>query len=172
MIRVPVLATALLFSAGLSLAACKEEEAKGNLPPAQEVSASTEGQFCGMLLTEHPGPKGQIFVRDKPQPFWFATVRDTFAFTMLPEMPKNLVAIYVNDMGRARNWDQPEPGTWVNARNAYYVIGSRRRSGMGGDEAVPFAEAEAAQRFAAENGGRVVRFTDMPHDYILADQNG
>lgn len=170
MIRARVLAAAALL-AGLALAACKEE-AKGPLPPPQEVSASSESQFCGMLLTEHAGPKGQIFVRDKPQPFWFSTVRDTFAFTMLPEMPKNIVAIYVNDMGRARNWDQPEPGAWVNARKAYYVIGSRARGGMGGDEAVPFSEAEAAERFAAENGGRVVGFDDMPRDYIFGDQHG
>jgi copper chaperone NosL len=166
--RARLLAPALLL--GLALAACKEEDRPP--PPPQEISASSVGQFCGMLLTEHPGPKGQIFLRDKSEPLWFTSVRDTIAFTMLPEMPKNTVAIYVTDMGRARNWDQPEPNTWVNARQAYYVIGSRRRGGMGSDEAVPFATEEAAQRFAAENGGRVVRFQDMPRDYIFPDQNG
>jgi copper chaperone NosL len=163
--------TALALLLGLSLAAC-EEETKGPMPPPQEVSAASVGQFCGMLLTEHPGPKGQIFLRDKSEPLWFATARDTIAFTMLPEMPKTVVAIYVNDMGRVRNWDQPDPGTWVNAREAYYVIGSQRPSGMGGDEAVPFADPAAAQRFASENGGRVVRFNDMPRDYIFSDRNG
>ena len=91
---------------------------------------------------------------------------------MLQETPKAITAFYVNDMGRAKNWDQPEPGTWVDAHKAYYVIGSRRRGGMGGAEAVPFGVAAAAQAFANANGGRVVRFAEMPKDYILATASG
>ena len=94
-----------------------------------------------MAVTEHPGPKGQLFLRGQDKPLWFASVRDTFAFTMLPEMPKNIAAIYVNDMGRVRNWARPEPATWVEARSAVYVIGSRHRTGMDTDEAVPFGDA-------------------------------
>jgi copper chaperone NosL len=36
------------------------------------------------------------------------------------------------------------------------------------DEAIPFGEATAARGFAEANGGRVVGFTDMPRDYVLA----
>lgn len=151
----------------LSLPACKPDNSDAALPPPREVSDSSVGQFCGMALSEHTGPKGQIFVRDLPDPYWFATVRDAFAFLMLQEMPKAIVAIYVNDMARARNWDQPEPGTWVEAHQASYVIGSRRRSGMHTDEAIPFGDAAAAGQFAEANGGRVVRFAEMPRDYIL-----
>jgi len=139
-------------------------------PAPQEISEGAQAQFCGMALTEHPGPKGQLFVRGQDKPFWFASVRDTFAFTMLAEMPKNIAAIYVNDMGRVRNWSVPEPGTWVEAREAVYVIGSRRRAGMDTDEAVPFAAPDAAHRFAADNGGRVVRYEEMPLDYIFPPQ--
>ena len=151
----------------VSLAACKRETADTALPPPREITDAAIGQFCGMALSEHAGPKGQIFVRGLPDPYWFATVRDAFAFAMLPEMPKAITAIYVNDMARARNWDQPEPGTWVEAHAASFVIGSRRRSGMDTDEAIPFGDAAVADRFAAANGGRVVRFADMPADYIL-----
>lgn len=59
-------------------------------PAPQEISEGVQAQFCGMTLTEHPGPKGQLFDRGQ----------DTFVFTM----PKNIAAIYVNDMGRVRNW--------------------------------------------------------------------
>jgi copper chaperone NosL len=150
----------------VSLAACKPDK-QAALPPPREITNASVGQFCGMGLTEHAGPKGQIFVRDLPDPYWFATVRDAFAFAMLPEMPKAIAAIYVNDMARAQNWDQPEPGTWVEAQRASYVIGSRRRSGMETDEAIPFGDDAAARRFAAANGGRVVSFADMPRDYVL-----
>jgi copper chaperone NosL len=147
---------------------CKKKESAA-LPPPQDVSATAQAQFCGMTLAEHPGPKGQIFLRGDTHPLWFASVRDTFAFTLLPEMPKNIAAVYVNDMGRARNWDAPEAGTWVEAHDAAYVIGSRKRAGMETDEAVPFGDRQAAQRFAAENGGRVVGYDDMPRDYIFPD---
>ena len=110
-------------------------------------------------------PKGQIFVRDRTEPYWFATVRETIAFTLLPEMPKGIVAIYVSDMARSTNHDQPE--VWVLAKQAWYVIGSRRRSGMDTPEAMPFSDEAAAQRFAADNGGRVVRLADTPQSYIL-----
>ena len=48
--------------------------------------------------------------------------------------------MYVNDMGVAR-WEAPEPGTWIDANGAWYVIGSDRMGGMGVPEAVPFAAA-------------------------------
>ena len=37
----------------------------------------------------------------------------------------------------------------------------------GTPEAMPFSEEAAAQRFAADNGGRVVRLADTPQSYIL-----
>jgi len=125
-----------------------------------------------MILAEHAGPKGQILVRDKKDPYWFASVRDTIAFTRLPEMPKNIVATYVSDMARARNWDQPEPGTWIEAGKAWYVVGSRRRSGMNTDEAVPFGDQAAAVRFAAQDGGRAVRLADIPNSYVFPEADG
>lgn len=87
------------------------------------------------------------------------------------EEPKAVVAIYVNDRA-ARNWDHPEPGTWIDAHNAYFVIGSQKSGsqksgGMNESEAVPFSSEAAATAFIAESGGRAVRFSDMPQDYVL-----
>lgn len=162
---------ALLFGL-LFLAACGRADVAADAPAPREVTDASVAQFCGMTLTEHPGPKAQIFVRGLNDPYWFASVRDAFAFTMLQETPKAIAAIYVNDMARAKNWDQPEAGMWVEAHKAYFVIGSRRRGGMGGDEAIPFGSGAAAQRFADDNGGRVVAFADMPRDYVLASTSG
>jgi len=156
----------------LALAACDRGEATADAPPPREMTDASVAEFCGMALAEHDGPKAQIFVRGLRDPYWFATVRDAFAFTMLQETPKAIDAIYVNDMARAKNWDQPEAGTWIEARQAYYVVGSRRRSGMGADEAIPFGVAAAARAFAAANGGQVVGFADMPRSYILASASG
>ena len=154
----------------LCLAACNRGDAAA--PPPREMTDASVAQFCGMSLSEHAGPKGQIFIRGLRDPYWFSSVRDAFAFTMLQETPKAITAFYVNDMARAKNWDQPEAGTWVEAHAAYFVIGSRRRGGMGADEAIPFGVDAAAQEFAAANGGRVVRFSEMPKDYVLATASG
>ncbi len=119
------------------------------------------GVFCGMNLTEHPGPKGQIITKSRIDPFWFSSVRDTVAFTMLPEQPRDIRAIYVSDMGRAPSWDHPGATNWIDARKAFFVIGSRKRGGMGAAEAVPFGDRAAADAFVAENGGRVVAFAEI-----------
>jgi len=154
------------------LAACDRNGDAARAPSPREVTDASVAEFCGMNLTEHAGPKAQIFVRDLPNPYWFASVRDAFAFAMLQETPKAFTAIYVSDMAKAKNWEQPEVGAWVEAHKATYVIGSRRRSGMNTEEAIPFSNPEAARDFAGSNGGRVVGFDDMPRDYILASTSG
>jgi copper chaperone NosL len=160
-----VFLTILLISA---IYGCGKDEQESP-PPPKAITGDAIAEFCNMALSEHSGPKGQIFVQKRPQPYWFASVRDTFAFVMLPEEPKDITAIYVSDMAKSKNWSQPE--VWTDARKAVFVIGSRKRGGMGEDEAVPFSDKAAAQAFAAENGGRIVNFDEMPKDYILPNGN-
>lgn len=149
------------------LAGCDGGDQAAAPPPPVEVAGDVTGYFCGMLLTEHGGPKGQIHLRSRAEPVFFSSVRDTIAFTLLKEEPKDIAAIYVNDMGAATNWEEPEPGTWIDARAAWFVIDSARVGGMGLPEAVPFGTADAAEAFAAAHGGRVVRLADITADYVL-----
>src|SRR5215467_13644883 len=86
---------------------------------------------------------------------------------MLPDEPKDIQAIYVSDMGKAVSWDKPGADNWVEARKALFVIGSSVKGGMGSDEAVPFSERAAAEKFAGQNGGRIVSFAEVPRDYVL-----
>ncbi len=150
----------------LAFAGCQKETAR--LPLPQKMTAESIGHYCGMNLLEHPGPKGQIFAASLIEPVWFSSVRDTIAFTMLPDEPKDVQAIYVSDMGKAPSWDKPGAENWVEARKALFVIGSRVKGGMGGDEAVPFSDRGAAEKFMSENGGRIVTFDQVPRDYVLA----
>jgi copper chaperone NosL len=153
--------------ATLALGGCWEKQAT-QPPPPNRMTAEAIGHFCGMNLFEHPGPKGQIFAASLIEPVWFSSVRDTIAFTMLPDEPKDIQAIYVSDMGKAASWDKPGADNWVEARKAMFVIGSRLKGGMGGDEAVPFSDRLAAEKFVGENGGRIVAFGQVPRDYVLA----
>lgn len=149
-----------------TLSGCTPES---SVPPPQpaEVNDQATGYFCGMLLIEHEGPKGQVHLASRNEPLWFSSVRDTIAFTRLPEEPRDITAIYVNDMARAKRWEQPEPGAWVDAREAWFVIESEISGGMGAPEAAPFSEEHAAKTFREKHGGRVVRLTDIPDGYVL-----
>lgn len=149
----------------LALAAC--DDAPTALPPPVEVTAEAVGHYCGMLLAEHAGPKGQAHLRSRSEPYWFSSARDALIFARLPEEPRDVAAIYVTDLAKAQSWDHPAPGSWVEAHEAWFVIESGRRGGMGGPEAAPFSDEEAARRFALEHGGRVVRFSEVPDAYLF-----
>lgn len=165
MLRLLAACAALLLLAG-----CKPDSATAELPPPVALNADAMGVFCGMNLMEHPGPKGQIITASRLDPFWFSSVRDTVAFTRMPEQPRDIRAIYVSDMGRAPSWDAPGETNWIDARKAVFVIGSRKQGGMGAAEAVPFGDRAAADQFVASHGGRVVAFEDIPSDYVLGSE--
>ncbi len=117
-----------------TLGACQRE---AEPPPAPfAMTDEAMGRYCGMNIIEHSGPKGQIILAKYNEPIWFSSARDAIAFTMLPEEPKDIRAIYVSDMAKAPTWDQPGADNWVDARQAFFVIGSNRKGGMGAAEAV------------------------------------
>lgn len=146
------------------VAACEKNQPL-EVPPAQTLTREANGYYCLMTVVNHSGPKGQIILSDKKQALWFTSVRDTIAFTLSPEEPKNIAAIYVNDMSDA-NWDNPGEDNWIDAREAWYVLGSKRSGGMGAAEAVPFSTKEQAELFSSNQGGNVYAFAEIPKDYI------
>ena len=163
-------ARALLAAALLALsvgAGCDGDDEVVARPGPVEPTREASGHYCGMFLLDHSGPKAQVHLPGEAVPVWFSSVRDAIAFTMLPEEPRNIAAMYVNDMGITA-WDAPEPGTWIDAASAWYVIGSERMGGMGVPEAVPFAARDAAERFSAQHGGQIVALAEVPESYIFA----
>ena len=164
--RVLGLLAAALLALGAT-AGCDGEDDVVTRPPPVEPTRDASGHYSGMIVVDHSGPKAQVHLPDRTEPVWFSSVRDAIAFTMLPEEPRTIAAMYVNDMGVAQ-WDAPEPGTWIDATGAWYVIGSERMGGMGVPEAVPFAARDAAARFSAAHGGRIVALAGVPEGYIFA----
>lgn len=160
----------LLFPAAIAafmaLAGCSDDD-EAVVPKPVALTETAIGHYCGMNVLEHPGPKGQVMLGQIPEPIWFSSARDVVAFTMLPEEPKDISAIYVSDMANASSWEEPGAENWVDARQAFYVIGSSLRGGMGASETVPFSTEAAAAEFASRNGGQVVGFAEIPRDYVL-----
>ncbi len=162
----PILLAVLM---ALSLAGCREETV-ATAPPVT-LTPEAVGRYCGMNLIEHEGPKGQVVLAEGHDPFWFSSARDTLAFTMMPDEPKDYAAVYVSDMARAESWANPGADNWVEAQQAFYVTGSDARGGMGGSEIVPFSTREAARAFAAEKGGTVLAYEDLTPEQVLGGDN-
>lgn len=147
------------------LFACEKNQIV-EVPPAQTLTRDANGYYCMMTVLNHSGPKGQIILDNQPKALWFTSVRDTIAFTLSPEEPKNIAAIYVNDMTDADR-DNPGVDNWIHASKAWYVIGSKFSGGMGAPEAIPFSSKNKAQLFAEQEGGAVYDFTTIPREYIV-----
>ena len=151
----------------LALGACTREVAQDTAP--QEMTAETLGHYCQMNLLEHPGPKAQVHLKGMPAPLFFSQVRDAIAYTRAPEQVAPILAIYVNDMGRAgATWEKPGDGNWVDAKTAFFVVGSGREGGMGAPETVPFTVLAKAEAFAKAEGGKVLELAAITDAMVLA----
>jgi copper chaperone NosL len=141
------LLTCLVFTA------CGKSEEQIASP--REPDSNAVGYYCRMTLKEHQGPKGQILPKGWKDPLWFSSVRDALTYVEQDVVSdREISGFWVNDMAQG-TWAAPAPGSWIDARTAWYVIGSTKMSSMGGNEAVPFKAREAAEAFAKDNGGHV-----------------
>jgi copper chaperone NosL len=144
------------------LSACDQKEAVVQpMSLKQGVSCSLDG----MLLMDYPGPKAQIHY-DMGEPDFFCDTVEMFSIYLRPEQQKRIKAIYTHDMGKA-SWEAPRE-EWIDAKKAFYVLGSKKMGGMGPTLA-SFAKQEDAQAFAKTNGGKVLRFDEVTIDMVALD---
>lgn len=130
---------------------------------AVEIDPGTTCDLDGMLLADFPGPKAQIHFKGEAKPSFYCDTVEMFNTLLKPEQVKAIRAVLVQDMGKA-DWDQPR-GNWFDARTGFYVLGSKRKGSMGPTIA-SFAQETDATAFAAKNGGRVLRFSDVKPDMV------
>jgi copper chaperone NosL len=143
--------------------ACTQQEQSKPLP--FELTREHSCAVCGMIIVDFPGTKGQIHYRNGRSDKFCSTL-DMFMFYLQPDRPKNIIDIYVQDMGKA-DWDHPE-GYWIDAEEALYVYGGDIMGPMG-DALVPFADLKEAEAYLNDHGGRIVRFHDIKMDMLRPD---
>jgi len=148
--------------AALGAAGCSRTEEAASLAPV-EIDRSTSCELDGMLLADYPGPKAQIHYANQAHPSFFCDTVELFNVLLAGEQVRAVRAVYVQDMGRA-DWNAPQ-GYWTDARAAFYVLGSKRHGSMGPTIA-SFAQEADAQKFAAEYGGKLLRFADVKPDMV------
>jgi copper chaperone NosL len=147
------------------LAACEQSATSTAIVPL-EINQGTSCSLDGMLLADYPGPKAQIHYAGQAEPDFFCDTVEMFHMVLNPEQVRAVRGIFVQDMGKA-DWDAPR-GHWIDARNAWYVYGSKRDGSMGPTIA-SFALENDATKFAAEYGGKVYRFAEITPDMVVLD---
>lgn len=148
----------------LLLAACGQQAAQ-NLAPL-EITRGTTCSLDGMTLADYPGPKGQIHYAGQVEPDYFCDTMELFAVILKPEQARKVNAVYVQDMGQT-DWDNPQ-GHWIDGRNAFYVLGSKKMGSMG-PTLGSFAREDDARKFAAANGGKMLKFAEITPEMVALD---
>ncbi len=147
----------LLFVA--VLAACNKP-AEPVMP--QEITAGTSCTLDGMTLADFPGPKGQIqYVKGNPD--YFCDTMEMFSIYLQPEQKKRIAGIFTQDMAKT-DWKKPQ-GNWIDAKQAFYILGSKKTGSMGPTLAA-FARQQDAEKFAQEFGGKVLSFDQVTPDMV------
>jgi copper chaperone NosL len=150
----------LLIVIAFLLIGCSKEDSAKTFPIT--LTKDHACKICGMISAEYPGPKAQIQYK-KGESETFCGTPHMFMATLHPERPRNISAIYVHDMGQA-DWDHPK-NEWIDAKEAYYVLGGDKKGPMG-DPLVPFSALEGAESYVKEHGGRIVRFDEITVDML------
>lgn len=127
-----------------------------------ELKSSDSCSLDGMSLLDFPGPKAQIHYANGEKDL-FCDTTEMFSIYLQPEQQKRVVGIFTQDMGKA-SWEEPR-GSWIDAKQAFYVLGSKRHGAMGPTIA-SFAQQKDAETFTATYGGQVYRFDQITMNMV------
>jgi copper chaperone NosL len=143
------------------LVGCSQGGGNENASPV-ELNQDHACTICGMIPVEYPGPKAQTHYKNGDVDT-FCVTPHMFMSYLQPERPRNIVAIYVNDMGKA-DWYHPK-GHWIDAKKAFYVYGGDKMGPMG-EPLVPFSALKDAEAYVKGHGGRIMKFDDITVDML------
>lgn len=152
-----------MLSTSLALTACGEKPGANNGP--QVLPAGAACALDGMLLADYPGPKGQIQYVDGKLDAFCDTV-ELVSMLKQPETATRVAGAYVQDIGKTP-WEKPVEH-WIDANQAWFVVGSKRLGSMGPTFA-SFAERADADAFAKQFGGKVLTLAQITPDMARLD---
>nr|7OG7_A Chain A, NosL [Shewanella denitrificans OS217] len=136
-------------------------------PPkqAQAIDSTHECHLCGMLITEFPGPKGELYTKTSEKVKNFCSTRDLFSFLLDPEYVHQVKEVYVHDMSLSP-WAKPNDSHFINARLAWFVVGSSQTGAMG-ETIGSFSVKKDAEAFIEQYGGKLYRFDEITQAQLL-----
>lgn len=147
----------LSLAAAVLLIGCTPKQ-KDTLPAPVAFDKHDRCHICGMVILNYPGAKAEVFVKGEKEPLKFCSVKDGFTYILQPENSPRVQVFYVTDFGNTA--DIPLQNKMLEATKAIYDVGSDVRGAMG-KSILPFATKEAADKFAKEHGGEIVRYDQV-----------
>jgi len=149
----------------LLLNACGESKQQHMIHQAVKIESSDECHLCGMMISEFPGPKGEIYRKEEGTVKKFCSTRDMFSYYLDPENKRNVSQLLVHDMSKMP-WDKLNDDFFIDAKKAWFVAGSTKTGAMGKTLA-SFSKKEDAAAFAKDYGGKVISFKQITLDVLL-----
>ena len=146
----------ILVTAAIS---CNKQSA---MVTPHELSASDSCSLDGMSLLDFPGPKAQVHYANGEIDL-FCDTFEMFSIYLQPEQQKRITGIFTQDMGKT-SWEEPR-GNWIDAKQAFYVLGSQRHGSMGPTIA-SFTLQKDAEIFIGKYGGQMQRFDQITLDNV------
>ncbi|MFC7293501.1 nitrous oxide reductase accessory protein NosL [Marinobacter aromaticivorans] len=165
-VRLTFLPALLMFA--VFLAGCSAEtETAAEKPAPVHIESGDECHVCGMVITRFPGPKGEVITEKEQVVRKFCSTKDMFAWMLQPENVNRKHTLYVHDMSQTE-WDSPDDTALIDAREAFYVAGSKRKGAMG-QTLASFATESAARDFMKEYGGEVLAYKDITLEHLSTE---
>lgn len=127
-----------------------------------KVAKGEKCPVCGMFVYKYPKWAAQIFYEDKH--LSFDGVKDMMKFYFNPKFSANS-DLQKEDFTKILVTDYYTQEA-INAKNAYYVIGSDIYGPMG-DELIPFKNKKDAQSFSDDHEGKmIIHFNDISQSQV------
>ena len=139
------------LAVSLAVTACEGKRRVSEAFP-RNLGADTACSVDGMLLMSHPGPKGQVELKDGSALF-FCDAKELFQALYDPNQSHRIARAFAQPMD-GREWGAYADG-WEEVNKLIFVLGSRRAGSMG-PAIVPFRTGQAARDFAHGEGGWVL----------------
>lgn len=150
----------------ITTSGCSDDKNSGVIGTAKEI---TRGAVClidGMILADHPGPKGQVIFKDGEH-HYFCDTKGLISTLFDPNYKMKIQQAFVQDFGQ-REWGSYNDG-WIDVKDAFLVLDSKKFGAMG-PTVVPFSQRADADGFASEFGGSVLAFSELTEEKMEAYQ--
>ncbi|NQZ93612.1 MAG: nitrous oxide reductase accessory protein NosL [Moritella sp.] len=126
---------------------------------AVKIEQADSCHLCGMTISNFPGPKGESYASTQDDINKFCSTRDLFGFILQPENKRQVKEVFVHDMSKTP-WGQPNDEHFIDAKQAWFVIGSTKTGAMG-QTLGSFSVKSDAEVFMQEFGGQLYQFDDI-----------
>ena len=137
----------------LLLTACGDDKPTASAEPIATIPADARDYFNQMGVSDTGGSKGQVRRSDSNETVWFDSVRTTLTYLHLPETANQPLTAWVSA--------HDNPARWLATDQAWYVQTADAPQLIGKDDYLPFADQAAAEKFASEHQGKVLRTGDI-----------